>query len=128
MKDFLKHTVLCLFLGILIVSLTGCATILSSSSKDITIESNPAGADVKINGVTYSKTPTRIPLEKDRSYIVEISKEGYHPFNATIKNKIGIGWIILDVFSGALPVVVDAITGDWKTLSPSTINVNLSKE
>jgi uncharacterized protein YceK len=126
MKKVVKQISLVLLFAILIVSMTGCATILSSDSKDITFESSPPGAEIKINGVTYAKTPTTIPLDKSHSYTVEITKEGYQPFTATIKNKIGVGWVILDLISGAMPIVVDAITGDWKTLSPTKIYVNLA--
>ena len=128
MKKLVKKISLSLLFAILIISLTGCATLLAGDSKDITFESSPSGADVKINGITYAKTPVTIPLDKNQSYIVEISKNGYHPLTVKINNKIGVGWVILDIITGTMPIIVDAITGDWKTLSPTKINANLALE
>lgn len=115
-------------LALVVVSMTGCATIFSKSNQGVSFDSTPAGADIKINGVVYGHTPATIPLEKNKSYVVEIAKEGYHPQLVTIQNKLGVGWVVLDAFSGALPLVVDAITGDWKTLSPKNVFVDLASK
>ena len=46
---------------------------------DVSIESEPSGADVKINGQAYGKTPLNLRLEPGR-YNIEISKQDYETF------------------------------------------------
>lgn len=125
MKKAVRKILVVSLLAIIVISFTGCATVFGKSSKDILIISDPPGAEIKINGASYGKTPATIPLKKDSSYLVEISKEGYHSQTAQIRSELGVGWLILDLFSGAVPIVVDAITGDWKKLSPQNVSVSL---
>lgn len=113
---------------VLIVSalcLSSCATIFSKKNYGITVESDPAGADVIVDGVRMGKTPTTISLPAEKSYMLEVAKEGYQSSFYTVKKKVGAGWVVLDLVAGGFPFVVDYITGDWNTLSPTKFNVNL---
>lgn len=117
---------------VLIVSalcLSSCATVLSKKSYGITVSSDPAGADVIVDGVRMGKTPTTISLPAEKSYALEVAKEGYQSSFYTIKKKVGAGWVVLDLVTGiptgGIPLLVDLITGDWKTLSPTKFDVNL---
>ncbi len=56
---------------------------------DVSITSEPSGADVKINGQTYGRTPLNLKLQSG-SYSVEISKQEYEPISKVIN--IGEGF------------------------------------
>ena len=109
-----------------VVLLTSCATVFSGNSDDVTITSDPAGALVAIDGVPRGRTPLTVDLEKGNSYSVSVSKDGYEAGYATLTNRVGAGWVILDIFAGLVPVVVDAVTGAWGWLSPDTVHLVLT--
>ena len=60
------------------------------------------------------------------SYSVSVSKDGYETGYATLTNRVGAGWVILDILSGLVPIVVDAVTGAWGGLSPDTVHLVLT--
>ena len=109
-----------------VVLLTSCATVFSGNSDDVTITSDPTGALVAIDGVPRGRTPLTVDLEKGNSYSVSVSKDGYEAGYATLTNRVGAGWVILDIFAGLVPVVVDAVTGAWGGLSPDTVHLVLT--
>ena len=101
-----------------VVLLTSCATIFSGNSDDVTITSDPVGALVAIDGVPRGR--------KGNSYSVSVSKDGYEAGYATLTNRVGAGWVILDIFADPVPIVVDAVTGAWGGLSPDTVHLVLT--
>jgi hypothetical protein len=55
---------------------SSCAMMFNEKTVDVSINSNPMGADVFINGKNYGKTPVTINIEP-KNYIATVSKEGY---------------------------------------------------
>lgn len=112
----------------------GCASIVDGRPKKITINSEPAGATVKVidkSGaeVATGSTPTTIPLKrgagyfKPASYRVIVTKEGHRPVEVAITGKMN-GWYIGNLGFGGLlgMLVVDPLTGAMWTLEPKEIN------
>lgn len=63
-----------ILLSILAAS-SSCA-FFNSNTVDLAVNSNPAGADIFIEGRSYGKTPTVINVAP-RRYLVTLSKDGY---------------------------------------------------
>ena len=112
---------------ILALSLTGCATLLKGNTQEVAFASDPAKAQVYINGSYFGDTPFTMELYSSNSHTVEFRKSGYQSKSFLINSELGLGWVILDVISGFYPVVIDAITGDWKVLDPTIVMTNLEK-
>lgn len=124
-RIFLSFLTSCIFL----VIYTGCATLFKSSHKtDIDVMSKPGQAKVYVNGTYRGTTPTKLNLSNENSYEVKIEKEGFAPMHYTIGKKVGVKWIILDILGGGIPIIVDAVTGNWYELDKESISVDLSKE
>ncbi len=70
-------------------------------------------------------TPLEVRLSADQTYVVEFLKEGYDPITRVVSSKVGAGWVILDLFGGLIPLVVDAATGNWKRLDHSYVSAAL---
>ena len=64
----------------------------------------------------------------NKEYIVEFKREGYETVTREIVNKVGAGWIVLDVLLGLVPVIVDAATGAWYHLNHTNLRVVLEKQ
>lgn len=83
---------------------TGCGAILNSSTKTVSL---PPGATV--NGATGN-----VPLSQKQSHQVQFA-DGR---SCVIESGVSIGYVLADVLlTGLIGVVIDGVTGDWKTLS-----------
>ena len=99
----------------------------SGSTSSINITSNPAGETVKLNGFSAGKTPTVIVVDKKQSQnYVTIEIDGYEPASFIITHRIGAGWVVLDILAGVVEIAVDAITGAWYSIKPSSIKTELT--
>ncbi len=45
-----------------------------------------------------------------------------------VPSSVGAGWIVVDFVCGVFPLLVDAVTGDWKSLDQNNVNVVLEKK
>ena len=64
---------------VLVLAFTGCATILKGSSQDISIDSNPSGAKVFVDGAQVGTTPLSVDLKKNKHSSIRVVKDGYEP-------------------------------------------------
>lgn len=117
----------CVFIFCLSLIL-GCAAVFKGTSNNVDFSSAPEGAKVYVNGVVMGTTPVKLKLESKKVYHVEFKKEGYETQNFTLTNHVGVGWVILDVIFGLVPVVVDAATGSWYVLDQDYVNAVLETE
>ena len=118
--------------------LSGCATIVSGSDQTVAISSEPSAADVVVrdetDAVVFSnKTPASVTLKKGKgyfkkkSYVVEISKEGYETQAVQLTGSAN-GWYVGGnlLFGGLIGyLIVDPLTGAMYTLNPKEVNTDL---
>ncbi len=110
--------------GIAVASLmaTGCASIINGSHQDLTVTSQPAALCVSINGEPYGATPVVASLERNKTYVVEVQKDHYLPYQQTVVPVMnGMVWGNL-IFGGLIGMVVDSGTGAGYEHSTSIIN------
>jgi hypothetical protein len=129
-----------LMLLLAIVMLSGCASIVAGSHRDINIKSTPPDAAVSIQEreskqvVHKGQTPFIVPLStrggyfKSKQYDVTISKDGY--VNKTINiDSFLSGWyagnLILWPFAVIGGLIIDPLTGAMWSLTPKDINAIL---
>ena len=114
---------LSLFAAITLTS--ACGALFNSGPARVAFNSNPAGAEVWVDGTLRGTTPLSLELSKDHGYSVVMKKAGYMDATYNLERRIGTTWLILDILGGVLPIVVDAATGDWYTLSSDNVLLNL---
>ena len=73
-------------------------------------------------------TPVKISLKSKSTHNIEYKKEGYNTKTDLLDNHISVGWMILDLVCGVIPIAVDAITGDWYSLDRENVKEILQKE
>jgi hypothetical protein len=127
-KNRVVITFVAIFSVLLVYVLGGCATIFKGAHNDVNFMSDPGGAQVYINGFARGKTPITLKLESRHTYTIEFKKEGYEPKTYNITNHVGVGWVVLDVLFGLVPVIVDATTGAWYELDQEAVNAILEKQ
>ena len=109
--------------------LTGCGTIVHGSKQQVSFDSNPQGATVKLTDGTHLTTPQTAELRRAQDHIVTIEKEGYESERLTINRNFNWGATIFGNILWITPgVIVDVLAGGAWTLDPEHINVNLAVE
>lgn len=109
------------------IMLVGCATIITGTSEDVLIQSNPPRASITINGQPRGETPLQLDLDSDRSYMVQVKLEGYEPQSFQIERSTS-GWMIGNLLFGGIPgLVIDAATGGMYVLEPTSVAAVLGK-
>lgn len=112
----------------LLVCATGCASILKGTTQKIPISSDPAGADVLVDGSLVGQTPTNVEMKRKHDHLVTIQKTGYRPKSVAVVKDVG-GAVWGNIIAGGLiGWGVDASTGAQYNLTPKTISIALERE
>lgn len=111
-----------LFLG-------GCAT-MASIDQQIAITSQPEGADVRLGDITgVTPMTATVPGGYSIPQSIQITKEGFQPQTVQVQRGFRKGALVQDIFPGVfiafIPLIVDAITGDWWYVANSSYHVRL---
>jgi hypothetical protein len=104
--------------------LTGCATLFKGENQNVSVNSDTAGAEVLVNGVSYGKAPIQLNLKTNRTYLITV-KSGSKEKSYTLNNHVGTLWVVLDVLGGGWPIIIDAVTGAWYEFDNTSVNLNL---
>jgi hypothetical protein len=123
----------------LVVSVTGCASIVGKSSYNVAIKSNPEGTRFIVKNssgtaVHSGETPATVALTskkgyfKSEQYTVTFSKEGYQEQTIPLSASLS-GWYWGNILIGGLigMLIVDPATGAmWKL--PENIDAKLPQD
>jgi hypothetical protein len=121
-----------IMLGVLGLSFfSGCATLFSKKSDSIKIETDPAGAEVSIEGRKLGITPLTIDVERDtfRQKYLTIKKKGYETKRIFLEKTIdrtaffNLGFITTTF--GATSWGIDALSGAMFEYSPGYYSIDL---
>lgn len=108
--------------------LGGCS-IFGGSSQALSVNSDPPGANVLINGTIAGTTPLQQQVPRRGDLTIEVQKTGYKPQSRMTGRKLSsVG--IVDVIGGAfflLPLLGLIAPGAWEQ-DPASIGVTLEPE
>ena len=120
-----------------VISVSGCATIISGSNQTVVIKSVPDSAAISISDKSGQKihsgtTPATVVLRrgsgffKPAKYDVTFSKDGFQTKTVTITAKLN-GWYVGNIiFGGVLGLlIIDPATGAMYSLSPDNVDTVL---
>ena len=130
-----------LFLAILILSsiLTGCASIVGSTSETVTVSSNVEGAKLTVLDedsipVWGATTPTAVRLKKKSGYFsgntysFKLEKPGYQTQMKTLDTELSILYFGNIIFGGILGLfIVDPLTGAMWTFEDNKVYFDMQK-
>ena len=120
-----KRIITSMVLFCFIVAIAGCATLFKQKDAKVSFTSDPEGAMVYINGNKMGKTPLQLKLSHKKALTITFKKGGYEDKTYIVNTRVGAGWVILDCLGGFIPVVIDAVTGNWYSLEEEDIKVIL---
>ena len=72
-----------------LVALQGCATITRGTTEVLVVETQPPGADVRIDPLgTNCKTPCSVELKRKKDYTLQIEKAGFEPARVAVLSEV----------------------------------------
>lgn len=109
---------------IIILTLTGCATIAGNNTRSIAVNSTPSGAEIYVDNQLYGVTPAVITLS---TYIyggktLTLKKPGYVDQNRVINAQFQ-PIAILDILFWP-SFFIDAASGSLVKIDPAALNIN----
>lgn len=108
-----------------LLSLSACGAIFSSSTAVISVNSEPSGAEVVINGNPMGRTPLQAEVSNRESQTIQLNFDNGESSTCILPTKLGVGYVVLDVlFTGLIGVVVDAATNGWTELARTSCMVS----
>lgn len=123
-----KFAALSIFL--LLLFITGCATIFNGTSEEVSIQSNPEKAKIVVKNhlgveIFNGKTPAVVKLPSKREYIISISLEGYNEATVPVTQSFN-GLFLGNIFCGGIiGMIIDYANGAMWDLEPEAINISL---
>ncbi len=118
----MKKTVLT-FLLCAFVFVTGCATVLTQDTQNITVTSDPPGADVQI-GPYKCVTPCVLQIPKGKNYAIDVKYGEQKQSVPLTKGVAGTTLINILFWPG---FIVDAITGNVQKYNPTEYNFTFTQ-
>lgn len=110
----MKGTAIISFLGVLIFS-TSCATLFTGTKQKVSIDSNPQGAEVIIDGQRLGVTPAKIKVDRELEALlyggkeIQFQLEGYRNLGYELDSKLNTVSILN--FFNPLFWGIDIVTG-----------------
>ena len=101
----------------------GCATVMNKSTADVSILTEPAGADVYIDNQFVGKSPLATKV-KHENHNIRVEKPGYETGVAQITSSIS-GWAVVGAML-IVPIIVDASTGAIHSVDEKEIRIKLA--
>ncbi len=94
-------------------SLSGCGAILHGGNQEVTFDSKPPGATVKLNNGAQFLTPHTIALSRSSNHHAMFTKNGYEPKQVVIQHHFLVGSSIVGNILPLFPIglAIDVITG-----------------
>lgn len=126
----MQHKYLYKLMGFLVIlgmtaALSSCATILDGRKNTIKVNvGSPVAAKVYLDGEFIGETPFKIRIEKRKiqeGSLIEIKKPGFETLQYEVIRFPHVGYVLLDIVTGVIPLIVDVADGN--IYRPNTRNI-----
>jgi predicted small secreted protein len=106
-------------------SLSGCATVVGGGhDQKVHIDSDPPGAQVRVDGQSRGVTPTDVALNRRQEHQVQLDLPGCTPYCTTLKPGCN-PWVFGNILAGGvIGLAVDASTGAMSALYPKSVKAD----
>ncbi|MDW7645473.1 MAG: PEGA domain-containing protein [Desulfuromonadales bacterium] len=120
-----SHCKIILFLILIIVALYGCATLVGGTNQQMTFQSEPEGATVKVDGRPLGKTPITITIDKKADQTLSFELVGYKTVSMPLSTTVE-PWFFGNILTGGLiGSTTDALSGAIYKYGPDQYYVTL---
>lgn len=111
------------------LSLSGCGTILHGGKQEITFDSKPPGATVRLNQAIQFLTPHTVALSRSSTHHATFTRAGYEPQQIVLKHEFLMGTTIVGNILPLFPIglTIDVLTGAAWGFENEYVAVDLKK-
>jgi|TARA_B110000971_G_C19960314_1_gene477664 hypothetical protein len=123
MKMKIKKRISIILMTLILLIITGCASIITGSKRLVLFETDPSGAKVFVNGFEKGKTPVQLKVRADDR--IDFRLDNYRERVVVMDSKFNAIAIL-----NALSIIgwgIDAITGSLKRVDTKYVKVTLDK-
>lgn len=110
---------------LILLTSTGCASIISGTNQTVSFQSEPEGAEVIIDGQSFGRTPLSVSLAKNKYTTITFKKDGYKSQMIPLGKQFD-GIAILNVFWDLS--TTDLLTGAIYQYQPGSYYVELKPQ
>jgi len=114
----MKKKVLLAVTACIVIFTSGCATIVRGTEQEVSINTNPVGANIQFSNGQSCVSPCTIKTKRNQSLQISITKDGCHQQTATMMPTLAGGGVILGG-------IIDYGTGAVYDLQPNPMTVSL---
>ena len=112
--------------SVLIMSLTGCATVMTGKYQSIPVTSEPPGVKVRADTGETIVTPGKFNLMRNEEHTLMAECPGYEPQQLKLHNKAQ-GWVWGNILlGGGIGLIVDCVSGASDELIPKEVHFNFA--
>lgn len=102
-------------IGLVAVSLGGCATVTRGTTNKVTFESEPSGAQMTATTGASCQTPCTLEFNRKTDFVAVFTKEGFQetriPVNTRVAGEGALGFAGNIIAGGGIGMVADAVSG-----------------
>lgn len=96
---------------VLMIGLTGCASIIHHDYQDVPVTSHPSGVPVFLNHYACGKTPVVVALARGDRHTITMAPVGHEPTRIYLEPMVSPLVLGNILFGGLIGLVIDAATG-----------------
>jgi hypothetical protein len=104
---------------------SGCAYMLKGTRDNMTVITDPAGADVVVNDRKEGPSPVSFTVPSNEDLHIRLSKDGYEPKKITSQPSFRWGYEVWSFLEFVFPMVIDLSYGAAWGHEPTTITKHL---
>lgn len=105
---------------------SSCASIFGGKKNTIRIHGGPTESKVFLDGEFLGVTPLKMRVSKyklQEGSILEIRKDGYESLFYEVNRRPHVGYVVLNILSGSIPLIIDVANGN--IYRPNTRNIEI---
>lgn len=118
-----------IFVMLLGLALSGCATVTRGTTENLRVQSEPEGASVELSSGQTCRTPCDLELKRKNDYTLYVHREGFQDSEIRVESKVGgagaAGMAGNVLIGGIIGAGVDAFSGATNSLKPNPVHVHL---
>ncbi len=114
----------------LMLAVGGCATLSRGTTDEVSVISDPDGAQVTTSFGSRCTTPCALAVSRDQVFSLSVQKAGYEGQKVDVVTRLsgaGLAAATENVVTAGLGATVDAATGATLEHVPNPVNVTLVK-
>jgi hypothetical protein len=116
---------ICLCIGLFA---SGCATIVTGSSQEVSFQSQPDGATVMVDDRAIGKTPVTVTMKKEGGQRIKFDKPGFKQKEMRLETDLNPWFFGNIIFGGLVGSTTDGLSGAAREYKPNHYFVTLEPE